>query len=174
MSEAASHPRSRALIVSTGEGISIRDAHVDDAPALSALVAQLGYPTPPAVVRERLLGLSTIGGRALVAEREGRVVGLATMQQTRSLHRVPDARLTSLVVDEAERGAGLGRLLLAEVERWAVREGCGRLELTSGFARAGAHAFYEHLGYETQSKRFVKSLAAPHLGELPSSATGGT
>jgi GNAT superfamily N-acetyltransferase len=140
--------------------VTIREAGPEDAQALSALVAELGYPTPASVVVQRLNAMAQIGGQALVAVQAGRIVGLATLQQTRYLHRPNDTRLSSLVVSSSVRGAGIGRLLVEEVERRAAVDGCARLELTSGSTRAGAHAFYEHLGYETQSRRFVKPLGA--------------
>ena len=139
---------------------SVRDATEDDAEALAPLLGELGYPTPPEVVRARLSALAEFRGRALVAVRDGRVVASATVQRTRYLHRPDDLRLTSLVVAATERGTGLGRLLMREVERLAQAEGCARVELTSGVSRAGAHAFYEHLGYEAQSRRFAKPLPA--------------
>jgi GNAT superfamily N-acetyltransferase len=146
------------------DDVSIREAGPEDAEAISALVAQFGYPTPPEVVRQRLPAMAEIGGRALVAVVGGRVVGLATMQQTRYLHRPNDARLSSLVVSSDVRGEGIGRRLVEAVERRGAEAGCARLELTSGSTRAGAHAFYEHLGYETQSRRFVKPIGgAPAL-----------
>src|SRR5690606_2283032 len=53
-----------------------------------------------------------------------------------------------LVVDEARRGQGIGRLLLDFAEELAATEGCELLWLTSGFQRVGAHAFYEARGME--------------------------
>jgi GNAT superfamily N-acetyltransferase len=143
--------------------IVIREARPEDAERLAELVAELGYPTPAPLILRRLAALPETGGRALVAVRGGRIVGLATMQQTRYLHRPNDARLTSLVVASSERGGGIGRRLVEEVERRGAADGCARLELTSGLTRSGAHAFYEHLGYETQSRRFVKALGSPPL-----------
>jgi GNAT superfamily N-acetyltransferase len=143
------------------DGVVVRDATLEDAEALAPLLAELGYPTPPEVIRARLPALAEMRGRALVAVRGGRIVASATVQRTRYLHRPDDLRLTSLVVASTERGTGVGRLMMREVERLAQAEGCARVELTSGVTRAGAHAFYEHLGYEAQSRRFAKPLPAP-------------
>jgi len=147
--------------------LQIREATGDDAAALSPLLAELGYPTPPDLVRARLEAVAELDGHALVATRAGRVVALATVQQTRYLHRPPDMRLTSLVVSSTERGTGIGRRMMDEVERRGRAEGCARVELTSGSTRAAAHAFYEHLGYEAQSRRFARPL-----GSEPPAQTG--
>ena len=54
---------------------------------------------------------------ALVAERGGRVVGLATVHILSVMNRAGDvAWLTALVVDESVRGTGVGRLLVKAVE----------------------------------------------------------
>jgi hypothetical protein len=44
-----------------------------------------------------------------------------------------------------------------EAEDFAWDNGCVRIEITSGEHRAGAHAFYEAIGYKQDSRRFIKS-----------------
>jgi 2'-5' RNA ligase len=56
----------------------------------------------------------------ITARREGAVVGAATGTVG------VDLRLTQLVVDPAVRGQGIGRHVLAAVERFGVEHGCGR------------------------------------------------
>jgi N-acetylglutamate synthase-like GNAT family acetyltransferase len=144
--------------VNTAADVHIRLATPDDAPALCGLVAELEYATPQDVLLERLDALAEMGGETIVAERGGRVVGMATMHATRFLHRPPDMRLSCLVVTEQERSGGIGAVLVADVERRGREAGCARVEVTSGFPRVRAHAFYQREGYEAQSRRFVKAL----------------
>ncbi len=95
---------------------------------------------------------------ALVAAAEGGpLLGAMTLSHRLVLHRAARVgRVTALVVDEARRGEGVGRALMAEAEN-ALREAdCGLLELTNGVDRTAAHAFYEHLGYDRTSVRLSK------------------
>ena len=51
------------------------------------------------------------------------------------------------------QGRGAGRALMEHVEGWARERGASGLRLVSGEARAGAHAFYERLGFVTTKKQ---------------------
>jgi GNAT superfamily N-acetyltransferase len=66
-------------------------------------------------------------------------------------------RVTSLVVAESNRRQGLGRLLLSTAEEYAWSNGCSRMEITSGDHRPDTHAFYEHLGYQVDCRRFIRN-----------------
>jgi GNAT superfamily N-acetyltransferase len=69
-------------------------------------------------------------------------------------------RLSALVVSEQDRRSGVGSALIAAVEDEARRLGCRRVEVTSGEGpeRVAAHRFYQALGYEQVSRRFLKKL----------------
>ena len=139
----------------------IRPASADDAAFIAELLGQLGYPTAPAAVPPRLERMAAHGGQqTLVAEMDdGRVVGMATLSIRYGINSdTPFGRLLSVVVDEGFRSNGVGGRLIAEAERIAREAGCARIEVTSGSHRHRAHRFYERLGYEETSKRFIKAL----------------
>jgi len=138
----------------------LRDAVVEDAQEIARLLTSLGHPTAEAGVRERWDAWHAEGNHALVAVREdGRLAGLVTLHRTWVLHRpLPLGRITSLVVDEPDRGRGVGRALVAESERRMSEAGCGLLEITSSERRVEAHGFYRRLGYEQTSVRLMKKL----------------
>jgi len=50
---------------------------------------------------------------------------------------------------------GLGKRLLAHACTWACARGYGRVRLRSNVAREGAHAFYEHLGFEKSKASYA-------------------
>lgn len=94
-----------------------------------------------------------------VAELEGRVVGFATAHVIDAMHLDgPVAQLTSLVVDAAVRGRGVGTRLVAEAERWARERGAVRITLTSALHRAEAHRFYAKRGYTRTGVRLARDL----------------
>jgi N-acetylglutamate synthase-like GNAT family acetyltransferase len=140
--------------------VAVRPARLDDAPALVSLLAELGYSTDADTLKRRRDALvADPAVTVLVAERDGRVVGLASMHVMPLIERAPLARLSAIVVAADERRAGIGRALVERVESEARARGCERLELTSAERRADAHAFYRDLGFEPASQRFIKSLA---------------
>ena len=139
--------------------VVVRDARDDDVDAISALLAQLGYPLEPDEAAGRLARVRAAGDRVLVAESDGAVSGVATLHLKHVLHRPqPVGVLTVLVVDERARGAGLGAALVAAAEHGFAARGCGVVEVASHRARTRAHAFYQRLGYEPTSLGFRRTL----------------
>jgi GNAT superfamily N-acetyltransferase len=95
----------------------------------------------------------------LVAEDVGMLVGAATYFFLPVAHDDrPWCRITTLVVDEARRGHGIGRLLVEAAERAARDASCSRIEATSALHRDGAHRLYTDLGYGRTSTHFLKRL----------------
>jgi GNAT superfamily N-acetyltransferase len=141
--------------------ITIRDAAPGDAAAIAPLLGQLGYPTGPEAFARRFERLAREPATWIfVAERSGRVVGLAGLRVMALVERdEPVGRLIALVVAEDLRGAGIGRMLVDHVEERARRQGCVELDLTSSDRRNGAHAFYRRLGFADVSRRFVKAIS---------------
>jgi GNAT superfamily N-acetyltransferase len=66
--------------------------------------------------------------------------------------------LCDLVVDETQRGRGIGTALVEKAAEIAKARGCLRLELDSGFHRSEAHRFYEHRGFEKRAFLFSRVL----------------
>ena len=144
------------------DAITIRAAAPSDAPILCELLAQLGYPASVAEIPARLSALASFPRAAafVATNGYGEVVGLATTHIFPSIHdNGPVAWLTTLVVLEDARGAGIGSVLVTHVEQWAVSNGAKRLSVTSGMHRKATHEFYERRDYENPGLRFTKKLA---------------
>jgi GNAT superfamily N-acetyltransferase len=139
--------------------VAIRSARPSDAPALSVLLGELGYPASARTIEERLRALLDAGEVILVATLQDEPVALVTTHVTPVLHR-PTAvgRLTALVVSERVRGQGVGRVLVEAAERTLAERGCELIEVTSNQSRTDAHAFFERLGYDPSSLRFRKTI----------------
>ncbi|MFC4107586.1 GNAT family N-acetyltransferase [Micromonospora zhanjiangensis] len=141
--------------------LKIRTALPEDSSAVAPLLAELGYPQQVDTLPERIAQLAdTPTDAVLVAELDGRVVGVACLHVTVFFH-LPGAgraRLTALVVESAYRGAGIGARLLRAAETAAGVRGCSALELTSAAHREAAHRFYRTAGYEDLPHRFIKHL----------------
>jgi GNAT superfamily N-acetyltransferase len=141
-------------------GLTVRDAGVADAHAIADLLGQLGYPTQSSTVSARLERLVIVGDRVVVADLDGRAVGLAHLQVAPAIELDgPVAKIGALVVDEAHRGRGIGRALVDALEDEARTRGCGVLFLTTADGRDDAHAFYERLGLEQTGRRYGRTLS---------------
>ncbi|HTD62952.1 MAG TPA: GNAT family N-acetyltransferase [Gemmatimonadaceae bacterium] len=137
----------------------VRPATEADAGSMSVLFAQFEHPTPADPIPARLARLLSHDGQALVASDETGLLGIATTQIVWSLvEDAPRALLTALVVREDTRGRGVGRALITAVEHWARERGAERVVVTTALRRAGAHAFYERLGFEFTGRRYVKLI----------------
>ena len=143
--------------------VVLRPMERQDLAAVTALCIQLGYPTNEEAVTHRFTALSgEEDHQLLVASAGDAVVGWVHVHLWQGLESGPDGEIGGLVVDEGRRGAGVGRLLMQEAERWTRARGCTRLRLRSNVVRTGAHAFYQRLGYRIAKTQyaFEKVLAA--------------
>lgn len=142
----------------------IREAIENDIEALLALYVQLSAGNAATTAEAAGPGLRAMLADErvwlLVAEVEGRVVGTATLVIVPNLthNGQPWAQVENVVVDEAVRGTGVGRLLMDECVRLAWEGGCYKVQLQSGNERRegprDAHAFYRRLGFEASSVGF--------------------
>ena len=140
--------------------IAVRDAIIEDATVIAALLGELGYPSQPEGVRARLARLlAREGSRVFVAERGAAVLGVLGLDRMAVLTSLSDvAMIIALVVTETERRSGVGRLLIARAEDEARAWGCGRIMVTSAERRTDAHTFYLRLGYQYTGRRFAKEV----------------
>lgn len=135
--------------------VIIRPATPSDLAELAALIAErdrfygVDRPDPdPAAIADALFG-PVPAGRALVALRDGEVVGLAAYSflwpaagVTRSLY------LKELFVRATARRHGVGALLMRELRAVAAEHRCSRVEWTADTDQPDAQRFYAALGAE--------------------------
>jgi GNAT superfamily N-acetyltransferase len=94
-------------------------------------------------------GLESKNNKFLCAEVRGEVVGfcsfcrMLTFWQEGYIGYIPE-----LIIDENNRGQGVGRALMEAVIEAAKESGCGLIALDSGFHRERAHLFYESMGFK--------------------------
>jgi ribosomal protein S18 acetylase RimI-like enzyme len=69
--------------------------------------------------------------------------------------------LDNVVVAEAYRSAGIGKLMSDEMERIALAENCKVMMLDAYIPNVKAHEFYERLGFEKRGYHFIKKIVYP-------------
>jgi GNAT superfamily N-acetyltransferase len=123
----------------------IRRATDDDSDAVRDLARQLGYPHGGAA----LAGICARDDHAVfVAVEEGRVAGFVHVCVMLSLESDAYAEIRALVVDEAQRGRGLGEQLVRAAEEWSHARQLGKVRVRSNVIRERARRFYERIGYK--------------------------
>jgi GNAT superfamily N-acetyltransferase len=128
-----------------------------DVTALADLASQLGYPSTPEQVANRLDNLAgkPEENAVLVAEIDGRVIGWVHVHLYLLLVDDREAEIGGLVVDADLRGQGVGAQLMAAAEAWAGQHGCQSVYLRSNTKRTEAHAFYKKLGYNLIKSQYA-------------------
>lgn len=150
-------------VAATTNEIRVRPGRLEDAQAIADLVTQLGYPSTPDQMAERLPRILSHPDQALfVAVLPGTAAcGFIHLLAGTSIESGPRVEILGLVTDENLRSRGIGRRLVAEAELWAQARGFAVICVRSQLKRADAHRFYEGLGYQCTKtqKYFRKSLA---------------
>ena len=138
----------------------VREAVPGDAPVIEALYRELVADSSIRVRPEQVATISALPtSYLLVAELEGAVCAtvLLTICPDLMYGTQPFGLLENVVVAEAMRGRGLGRLLLARAEELLVAHDGTKLMLLSSVAREAAHGFFRRCGFASDRKlAFVK------------------
>jgi GNAT superfamily N-acetyltransferase len=147
---------------------AVREAGAEDvtavAVAIESLLAELGGRRPERSQLEaevKALLADPEGGSVLVAEADGRLVGVLSASWQRAIH-VPGvyATIQDLWVDAACRGVGAE--LVEAIASQARRRGVGRLEVglprETFAAIASTESFYRRNGFEPLGPRMRRLL----------------
>jgi GNAT superfamily N-acetyltransferase len=95
-----------------------------------------------------------------VAENEGKIVGTFELLIMDNLAHagIPSAIVEDVVINEKDRGKGIGKLMMQYAMETSRREGCYKLMLSSNLRRERAHKFYDNLGFERHGYSFIVKL----------------
>ena len=142
--------------------IVVRAMEPGDAIAVAALCGTLGYQAtvPDVITRFTALAASS-RDKVFIASDGDAIVGWVHAFVSMLIESDPFVEIGGLVVSDSMQRRGVGRLLMAQAEAWALARGCREVRLRSNIVRAGAHRFYESIGYRTLKTQytFVKTLA---------------
>jgi GNAT superfamily N-acetyltransferase len=98
------------------------------------------------------------GLRYTVAYDGDRCVGVAGWRYVSTTFAVRKLYVDDLVTEPGGRSKGVGKALIADLERRARESGCSVLDLDSGVHRFDAHRFYHREGLTISAHHFTKRL----------------
>lgn len=141
--------------------IIIREATPIDAEYIAKISTDsLGYLCQADLVAKRLRNMDTNRHKVFVAAENNLVIGFVHAELYQLLYQEDSINVLGLAVSNHSQGKGCGRKLMQAVEAWAKEMNCSSVRLNSEVSRAGAHCFYEKIGYKNtkSQKRFSKVL----------------
>ena len=127
-------------------------------PLRQRLEELLNQLTPqPSLLSEQTLRavLDDSASRLYLLEEEGHVVGMLTL----GIYHSPTGSkgwIEDVVVDDACRGRGYGRMLVAHAIEEARKAGVAQLMLTSNPLRVAANKLYQAMGFERKETNCYK------------------
>jgi GNAT superfamily N-acetyltransferase len=139
--------------------LAIRTAQPDDAPEIARLNKLFNGVDEPAANYSRRLGDSHRVDMPILAEIDGRVIGLANLRLLPTVfYSEMYAELTELFVEEDFRRRGAGRALVSYAERLALDGGAHEMIILTDFYNDTAQALYRSLGYAHRDIALSKNL----------------
>ncbi|MDV5169965.1 GNAT family N-acetyltransferase [Photobacterium rosenbergii] len=134
----------------------IRQANLNDGPAIGILLTQLGYQASPAVIESML---DDSRQTTMVFESEDGLLGLIALIIFPYFPTGEQiCRITALVAEKNKRGKGIGSTLIEVAKNHAKQHNCQLLEVTTSLSRYQAQEFYSKQGFEKRSLRYLCDL----------------
>ncbi|HAB42121.1 MAG TPA: GNAT family N-acetyltransferase [Acinetobacter sp.] len=126
------------------------------------LTIQLGYPSALEKIKQRWEYLHQDGHyQTLVVKQDSHVIGYAGFIQEYTWEFDGGyLRIQAFVIEQAHRGKGIGKQLMAAIEQISKEQGFKMIQLNSGNReeRYPAHTFYQGLGFDSYSIGFRNHL----------------
>lgn len=107
----------------------------------------IGQLDPTAQIDEFRLYAAQLNGFIATISEDSRLIGMGWIfPRTTALRK--QAVIEDMIVDEAHRGKGYGRKILAQLIEWARDQGIDTIELTSNPKRIAANELYKKAGFQ--------------------------
>jgi GNAT superfamily N-acetyltransferase len=118
-----------------------------DAEVVATLASELGYPNEAEAIRARVRAIGESDLLLVAVDTSDKAVGFIQAHRVCIIEVGFRVEILGLVVSSSARRSGIGRRLIAEVERWATNIGAEAVSVRSNTKRTEAHIFYPALGY---------------------------
>jgi len=139
--------------------LEIREAQKGDASIISSLLIQLGYNTASSKIETLISMTSSENNEIYVGILDGKVIAVMSIIFFKYFPAAEKlCRRTSIVVDETVRGSGVGSKLIDYAKSMALSQKCSMLEITTSLRREQTQAYYESIGFQKTSYKYVQRL----------------
>jgi Predicted acetyltransferase len=145
--------------------LRVREAARGDLPAVLDLYLRSGLETGERIPLERAEAIHAQmqqhpDYRLHLFEADDRLIGTYTLLLMPNLGHQgsPSGVMEDVAVDPDWQRRGVGRAMVEDAARRCRERGCYKLVLSSNARRAGAHAFYERLGFVRHGYSFRLDL----------------
>lgn len=98
------------------------------------------------------------GFKMIAAFLDGEIVGISGYWIQRMFYCGRYIHMSSFIVDEEKRGAGIGKRLLREIEIIGKAQGCEKVVLDSFTENKKSHALYYRENFSIRAFHFMKDL----------------
>lgn len=122
----------------------VKEKFTYDLKKVRKLVTQLDST---AEVNEQSLYKAILDGYVSKVEENGKLLGMGWIFPRQTMLR-RQAVVEDMIVDQSQRGKGLGEKILKDLIRWAKRRGIEVIELTTNPKRVAANSLYKKVGFK--------------------------
>lgn len=127
---------------------SVRRLKREDLPQVAALSGQLGYPCSLNELANRFEQMKDDPRHAFYVYEDATILGWIHLETVLDLIEEVKVEIKALVVDENERGKGIGKCLVAQAREWAKCVGVRKVYLSCNIMRERTHQFYIREGFQ--------------------------
>ena len=89
---------------------------------------------------------------------DGKLVGVSSGWITIRFYSGKQLEIDNVIIDDAIRSAGFGKILLEHIEAWAKERDCKTVELNTYISNSRSHKFYFNRGYVIAGYHFQKFI----------------
>lgn len=147
--------------------IRIRELAPAELPLLYPLIRQLNPWMTKAEFGRRLKAMLPGGYRAIGAFEGPRLLGCSGFWISTRFWCGKQFDIDNFVIEPGHQGSGIGRKMVAWLEKQALKEKCDLLVLDSYTSSPGAHMFYYKQGFTITGYHFTKTPGSNEAGKLP-------
>ena len=136
--------------------IRTRRAVLEDYKPLAKLSEQLGYPSHENDIKQRLSEILKKEDHCVfVALHNELVVGWTHAIRSLRIESDDFVEIGGMIIDDTHRRRGIGKLLVNEVDKWALKNNCQKVRVRSNSIRKESHAFYQKIGFKINKEQKV-------------------
>ena len=140
------------------ENISFHIIPKKDILIILPLLQELNTTTPKAVLKTRLLEMSTQNYECVGVYLGNELIGISGLWFSTRHYCGKSVEVDHVIITKKYQGKGIGKLLFNWIYNYAKQKGCSTSELNAYTKNTASHKFYYNEGYEILGFHFLKKF----------------